>query len=368
MIRKSLCMIALAALLPAPELVAQDLPTSILPDDRKPLTRQGTRGANFLQLGVGARGAAMSGAIASLTEGPTAFYWNPAGAASMESFSVAASRQNLYEGLDITHNFIGVGLPVGAGVVGLNFISLNSGDMARTDPGSPLGNGTVFGETFSWTAASVGLGYARRLTDRLDIGVGAKYVTEGISDANQAWFGVDLGTQFRTGLYGLTIGASMQNVGPSSQMRGALLERVINDDDISNQIIRGSVQVRESELPTMFRFSVGSDLLGGTESLFGAMGGRQRLRGEMAFSDAIDTDIQLAFGAEYAFNNMLFVRAGKRFYNDDRAIGGTRGMYGLSGGFGLRLPVGARSVRFDYSYTGQGELENYQVFSFEFGR
>ena len=33
-----------------------------------------------------------------------------------------------------------------------------------------------------------------------------------------------------------------------------------------------------------------------------------------------------------------------------------------------RLPIGGRSLRFDYGYVSLGDLENMQVFSFELGR
>jgi hypothetical protein len=83
----------------------------------------------------------------------------------------------------------------------------------------------------------------------------------------------------------------------------------------------------------------------------------------------VDLSVQAGLGAEYAFRNLVFVRGGKRFYNDDRAAPGHDGFldHGLSGGFGLKLPVGGRSIRFDYSYTTVGDLNDVQVFSFDFG-
>src|SRR5688500_16077848 len=90
----------------------EDGPGGILPTPEDPPTRQGTRGANFLQLGVGARGNAMAGAVATTVEGPAAWYWNPAGAASAEFFTAHASRQDLYAGLDIAQNYAGIALPL----------------------------------------------------------------------------------------------------------------------------------------------------------------------------------------------------------------------------------------------------------------
>lgn len=372
--RNTVLRAALAAIVLPVGVGAQDLPISGLqPSPDQPPTRQGTRGANFLQLGVGARANAMAGAVASLVEGPTSWYWNPAGAASTETFSVSATRSNLYQDLGIVHNFAGITLPFAGGAFGISFVSLNSGDIDRTDEESPRADNPTLGGSFTWGSSAIGAGYARRLTDRLDLGVHLKYVTEGINDADVKWMAVDLGTQFRTGIYGLNIGASIQNIGPASRMSGPLLKRRIDDDNVSNQVIRGEFDTRDLELPTLFRFSVGSDLYGRASSLLGSGGGRQSLTGELAFNDAIDTDVQMAMGLEYGFADRVFVRLGKRFYNDDRAATGegqtsNNGTYGLSGGLGLRLPLTNRALKFDYAYTALGDLQNVQVFSFEFGR
>ncbi|MFN2398039.1 MAG: PorV/PorQ family protein [Gemmatimonadaceae bacterium] len=365
--RSKIIATALLAAATAGPLSAQ-LPEGIIPTPDEPPTRQGTRGANFLQIGVGARAAAMAGALTSLVEGPTAWYWNPAGAAATEQFSFSAARQELYTGLDITHSFFGVSLPFLGGVIGANFVGLNSGELLRTTEDNPAGGDPILGSTFEWRSTSVGVGYARRLTDRLDLGLAVKRVDEGIDDAKVNWMAIDVGTQFRTGLYGLTLGASLQNVGPSARARGSLIQRKINSDDFALERTDVEFGTKETELPTLFRFSVGSDLYGGSGALLGQTDTRNSLLAELAFSDAIDTDIQLGFGLEYGFNNMFFLRGGKRFYNDDREFGSSKMKYGLSAGAGLRIPISSRSFRLDYAYTSLGELDNVQVFSFEFGR
>ena len=350
--------------------LAAQIPGALIPTPEEPPTRQGTRGANFLQLGVGARATAMAGSATGLVAGPDSWYWNPAGGATMEGFGIAASRQNLYDDLDIAHNYVALGLPVLGGVVGLHVIALNSGDLTRTTEASPLGDDPTLGSTFEWNSMSIGASYARRLTDRLALGGTLKFVSEGISDASTRWIALDLGTQFQTGLYGLTLGASLSNVGPASHMRGALVKREVNTDDFSPQLTDVTYDTRDTELPTLFRFSVASEMYGTANSLWGQGGGDHQVLGEIAVSDAIDTDVQAAIGLEYGWRNMLFLRGGKRFYNDDRDIGESSSLaYGLSGGFGVRLPVSGRGLRFDYAYTSLGDqLQNIQVFSLEFGR
>jgi hypothetical protein len=92
------------------------------------------------------------------------------------------------------------------------------------------------------------------------------------------------------------------------------------------------------------------------------------LNGEIAIIDGTDIATQYAVGLEYGFRNLLFVRAGKRLYNDDRDHGTGSSNNGLGAGFGLRVPVFNRPVRFDYSYQDAGPLQNIQIFSFEVGR
>jgi len=130
--------------------------------------------------------------------------------------------------------------------------------------------------------------------------------------------------------------------------------------------------MKEADMPTMFRFSVMSDLIGGSESLLSQRTdmGVLRLVGE--FSNAMDTDQQAAVGTEYGFRNVLFLRAGKRWLNEN--ISGrasiTNSEYwsrGLGFGGGLRLPVGGKSMQFDYAWQGAGELPANHHFSLDFG-
>ena len=343
-------------------------PEGIIPTSDNPPTRQGTRGAPFLHLTVGARANAMAGAVNSSVVGPTAWFYNPAGASATEGFSISAGRQNLYDDFGIHQSFAALSVPLLGGVIGLSLNTLNSGDIERTQEVDPFGS-TQGGQEFTWTSTAVGLGYARRLTDRLSVGTQLKLINEGISDASLSWVSADFGTQFATGIYGIMIGGALQHVGGQSAMNGALIQRTVNDAELNEQQTTANLETRDIDLPTSFRFSLGNNLYGTAESLFGAGNGQHALYAEMAVNDAVDLAPQLAFGGEYGFRNIFFARGGKRFFNDERAAGvETKGSYGLSGGFGLRLPVAGRAARFDYSFTSLGDLQNIQVFSLEFGR
>jgi hypothetical protein len=330
------------------------------------VTRQGTRGANFLHIPISARAAAMAGAVGSTVNGPTAWFHNAAGAATTEHIGLALGRENLYGDMDISMQYLGVSFPLFGGGVGLAVRSLNSGDIERTTEDTPFGD-VANGRFFQWSSMSAQLGYARRITDRLDLGGTVQYITEGLPTAKISWFAFDVGTQFRTGLFGLVVGGSLQNLGGGSTMDGQLLERGTNSNDVARQVTRFKLFTRSLDLPTSFKFSVGDELFGTAESLLGRGSGQHTLAAEFAVNDAVDAAAQAGIGAEYGFKNMVFARAGYRFYNDDRKAPGESSLFGASAGFGLRYPIAGRPIRFDYSISAQGDLQNTQIFSIELG-
>src|SRR5215213_9937874 len=173
-------------------------PEGLIPTPNDPPTRQGTRGASFLHLFIGARANAMAGAVNSNLAGPQAWFYNPAGASTAEGFSIAAGRQNLYQDFGLHQSYAAISIPLLGGVLGANLNTLNSGEIERTQEIDPFGS-TQGGSEFNWTSTAVGLGYARRLTDRLSVGANLKLINEGISDAITSWISADFGTQFATG-------------------------------------------------------------------------------------------------------------------------------------------------------------------------
>lgn len=359
---------AVTVLLGAP--VRAQGPGGQLPTPTDEPTRQGTRGANFLHIGVGARGGAMAGAIGSTVRGPTGWFWNPAGAATSEGFEIVAGYQDLYGDLGLGQSYGAFSIPLLGGVVGVSINTLNSGDIKRTTEANPFGE-RLGGSQFQWHSTAATLGYARRLTDRLTVGGQGKYISEGVTDASTKWVALDVGTQFNTGLYGVVIGGAIRNIGGTARAGGALIQRVIQttDGSVLREARRVDLFTRTTEIPVTFQFSLGTELLGTTNALFGGQGGKSTLNGEFSLTDGTDISTQYAVGLEYGFKNVLFLRGGKRMYNDERDTGvDNKFAVGLAGGFGLRIPVRSRAIRFDYSYQGAGALQNVQIFSFEVGR
>jgi hypothetical protein len=347
--------------------------TPLVPGADATNSRVSTRGANFLEIGLGARAMGMAGAYAALAEGFSALYWNLAGTAEVQNVAGGLHYAQLYgkDGLDFLWG--GALLPVAGGVAGIQIGQMSSGDIVRTSYEFPDGGDPFAGETFDFTATVAEISYGRRLTDRLNVGLGIKYATEGISNAKATYFGLDVGVKFRTGLYGTTLGASLSNVGSSGQYRGSLIE-ANTFNTFAPGIVRVNYRTDQFEMPTIFRFSLMTDLVGGAEALLSQRTDLGTLRAVGEFSNAIDTDLQGALGLEFGWRELVYVRTGKRWMNEsmngvnDQDQSAHFGFgRGLAFGGGIRLPLGGRHVGFDYAWNGAGELPNTNHFTFEFG-
>ncbi len=352
------------------ELLGQGSGTPLENRRDEPITRTGTRGASFLEIGVGAQAQALGGSYTARALGPTALYWNTAATALAETFAAGFAHTELFEGSGVTHQFAGALLPTGLGTVGVSVISLSSGKMPRTTEQYPLGGDPQYGGEFEWTATALGLHYARRITDRLSVGVAGKIASEGIAGATATYVGADLSTLFDTGLYGITLGATLANLGSNGRMEGQLIEDRLapgTSEDLFGNRRRQDVllKTQEAPLPTQFRVGILMDLVGSATALL-APNPDHRLSLMSDVSDAINTSVQTGIGFEYSFRDILFLRGGKQWLNEARADHRDSFTFGLGGGAGLRIPLGgARMIGIDYSYRDHGDLNNTQVISVE---
>lgn len=356
---------------PAAAQIGPGIGTPMVPTGDETNSRVGTRGANFLEIGLGARAMGMAGAYSAIGEGLSGMYWNLAGVAEVQNIAAGVHFSQLYgkDGLDFVWG--AAAFPMGGGAFGIQIGQMSSGDIPLTTYANPEGNDIVAGASFEYTATFAELSYSRRLTDRLAFGLGLKYATEGEQRASASYFGADVGLKFRTGLYGTTIGAALQNAGSSGRFQGNALERAIQRDIIEGQLVRVNLRTEEMEMPTIFRFSILTDLIGGPEALLSQQTDMGSLRAVGEFNQALDTDLQTILGLEYGFRDRVFVRAGKRWLNEslDNAdfTSSDKFQRGLAFGGGVRLPVGGRNMAFDYAWNGNGELPNTNHFTFEFG-
>src|SRR5262245_2686027 len=135
--------------------------------------RAGTASGTFLKIGVGARATGLGESFVAVANDPSAIYWNPAGLASIQRQEVALSHIDWPAEIRFEH--IALAFPVRrlGGSLAFQFGVLTT-SLDETSELQPFGTG----RTFVYSDMIAGVAYARRWTDKLLVGVGAKYMRE----------------------------------------------------------------------------------------------------------------------------------------------------------------------------------------------
>ena len=278
-------------------------------------SQAGTTGFGFLKIGAGARAVAMGNAFAGVTSDIHCSYWNPAGLAWIENKQATATYLNYL--LDIQSGYLGYVQPYrNMGVFGITVQYMNFGDFDKTDDsGNRIGS-------FGANDFALGLSYGRVLTDRMSVGASVyPLIRESIDEYSSVAMAFSFGFQHYFPVEaGLTVGASVQNVGTT--LSGFTDN---HKDDLPLNVKLGG-GLRLAHLPVLLAFDI---------------------------NKSIDQNIRFNLGGEFSSNDMLFIRAGYRFNTSDLKIGTSKDDYvGITGGFGFSL----QSYTVDYALSSFGEL------------
>jgi hypothetical protein len=172
----------------------------------------GSTGAAFLELGVGARAAAMGEANAAWAADVYGLYFNPAGVSRVERKEIGFVHNNLFS--DVSYNYLGYLQPLSfGGTFGLTVAYVDLGEVKRTTIASSATN-SFLGQASSHDLA-VSLAYARPVRSWLDLGGTVKVINENLDDNSASAVAVDLGATIRPPVRGLTLGVSLANLGSS---------------------------------------------------------------------------------------------------------------------------------------------------------
>lgn len=263
--------------------------------------RPGRTGLSFLKLGVGARAAGLGEAYTAVANDATALYWNPAGMTGVTGTDLTIIHTQWFQG--ITHEFVGAVVSTGTSAAGLGIILLTvDGLERRTD--IPTEQPVA---TFSTYDAVLTGSYARRIGERISMGITAKGVYEKILFETASGMAFDLGVQYKTPHEGMIVGGSIRNVGPRITF------------------------VQESfALPREVRIGVGyvpsSPLL------------QRRALVTADVSKRRDEPVRLSIGGAYTYQERVSVLLGYQLRQDEA---------GLAAGLGVRL----RRYRLDYAFA-----------------
>jgi len=288
-------------------------------------------GMDFLNVATDPRAEAMGEAVTSLDGNSVSMFFNTAGMARIPTVAtISVGQVDWIAG--IKHFYASAAFrPFNGeyGVIGFNLRSVNYGDLQETIiANNPQGFVDV--GTFSPTAYSVGIGYARALSDKFAIGGNINYVTQNLgasitninSDGSYVKtseklnvVSFDFGMLYRTGFKSLAFGMDVRN-----------FSRALKYEE------------ETFDTPLIFNIGISMNVL----DMWDIDNKTHSLTVAVDATHPRDFPEQVNVGAEYTFMQIVALRVGYMFNNN---------VYGLAGGVGVHENIGGVNLGIDYSWT-----------------
>ena len=294
-------------------------------------------GFQFLKIDMNPRMAAMGGAFNMVGDDATALFSNPAGIAWSDANVDFFAGQTIWIA-DIKYTSAGLLVNAGNwGTFGFSIVHCDYGDIEGTVV-APNERGYDDTGMLDVGAYSLGVAYAKRITELFTVGGQVKHVSQHLGNNvlndgsrvnNRAsGFAFDFGTIFYPGYKSFRFGMSIRNFA----------------DEFTYQ--------RETfQLPLTFTIGVAMDVLdflGDHTDKF------------VVAVDAVhprDYSERIHFGGEYSLKDMFFLRAGYKHNYD---------IEGFSAGVGFKTDYYGMDVKLDYSFSSTDIFTDVHRFSIGF--
>lgn len=323
--------IALLSVLSNNSVLAVDKPTGSSAGE---FLKVGAAGSQFLKIGIGARANGMAGAYTSVANDLTALYWNPAGVADVKGMNGEFHYTQWFAGY--SHSFAALSMPISEGfTASAHLVSFSSDKIPVTTLAQPEGTGSHY--TVNDLVAGVSIsGY---LTDQFSFGVTGKMVHNAFSALNSQGIAFDVGTLYDTEIQGIKLGFAIFNLGSEMEYEGQDLKTTKKYiEELKSAPWDVTFLANPYTMPLIFRAGISSEVIAQEDH-------KVILAGD--FITLSDTPEQFAIGAEYTWIDLVSVRAGYRFGQDQ---------LGLSFGLGLSYLTDGVKGQLDYSLTPTADI------------
>jgi hypothetical protein len=293
--------------------------------------RVGTSAGTFLKIGVGARAVSLGESFVAVANDPSTIYWNPAGLASLLQPELALA--HVEWPADIRYEHLSFVQPVKALGGSLGFqLGVLSTEMDETTEYQPLGTG----RSFFFTDLVAGAAYARRWTDKLLVGFGAKFVHEGLGTdvggpSINNWL-VDIGSIYYLGYGSLRIATALSNFGPQFEPSGTYVAPAGYPNAGEERGYDGF------DPPILFRYGL---------ALEPVVTERHQLTTALEVNQPADNEQAIKLGFEWTWQRSFALRSGYNFSADEMRF---------SAGAGATVIFGTTRGTLDYAYTDGGFL------------
>lgn len=317
---------------------------------------------NFLSIGVGGRAHGMGGAVSATTSNVFSTQWNPAGLAQNDApLSLAAMHAEWFAGI-LNYDFIGVTKEFNRekrAYGALSVVRMGIDNIPNTinliEPDGSINYDNI--SSFSAADYGIFLSYGRQLgQSKWDVGGSVKVINRRIGPFATAWgFGLDLGVQKHTERWHLGLMARDITTTFNAWSFSFTDEERLILQQTDNLVPKSSTELTAPSLIA----AIGHEApVGEKNSLL------IELDLEMTFDGQRNTLISSSFtsidpriGAEYGFNEKLFLRAGmgniQRVVDD---LNPSAKNTIVQPHFGIGLNLGR--IRIDYALTNVGDTEN----------
>ena len=304
--------------------------------------RIGTAGAQELLIPAGSRGASMAGAVIADASGVDAIYWNPAGLADLSMGTEAMFSHLPYiADIDVEYAAVATGIE-DFGTLGVAVKVVDVGEWEETTTIDPDGTGRFFSPSLT----VVGVTFAKSLTNNINFGVTGNFIRENIFEVSATGFSFDFGFMYETRFRGLKFGFVMKNYGPDMSFEGRGFDNIA-----PNETRPTSSDNATFELPTSFNLGVSYNFLQNGANSATLTG---NFRGNNQSND------HWQGGAEYAYDEKLFVRAGYNYSEQEGYL------YGATMGLGAAIPVGNSTLTLEYTWTETEVFDSNQYYTIKF--
>lgn len=298
--------------------------------------KAGTSSGAELLIPIGARSIALSGSTLSTVSGLEALFWNPAGLSRMDgNVNVFVSHMTYLGGIGVDYAALGVGLG-GEGTLGFDVKSLALGEINVTTEDQPDGTG----ETASPSFITVGGTFARKISDKISMGLTVHAIFEKMASVSASGLAFNGGVQYSGlgGIDGLSVGVAIKNIGPALRFDGAGLLRSADITDVNQIGSTLKIPAAAGDLPSTIEIGLGYSALVVHD---------QVVNFSTTFQNNNYSDDLYSFGLEYGYQGILALRGGYSFTSKDQ---GAEYIFGPTAGAGVHSPVGSLMLTFDYGY------------------
>jgi hypothetical protein len=312
----------------------------------------------FLTLGIGARGLAMSNTMVSLANDVTAAYWNPAGLARMgKPYQLSAMHAEYFAGI-AKYDYIGAAYKVdNKHAVAFSWIRFGVDNIMNTTELIDNQGNFDYNRITYFSAADnaflLSYAYNFEKVNGLSIGANAKIIRRKIGKFAGAWgFGLDAGIQYN--IKGWQMGAMLKDVTSTFNAWNY---------NLTDEVIRVFRETK-NEIPTnTLELTIPKLNLGAAKYLELGKGfnGTFALDFDFTFDGKRNTlikskalNIDPHFGMEFAYKTIVAIRAGIGNFQQVPHFDGKKK---FSCQINLGIGVSIKDIVFiDYAFTDLGNL------------